>query len=126
MVFVLITALIWAGEQTKTTQNKQAATGTDTQAGGPVDQTGQAIKGDFPDADKDGIPNCQDPDWNRPRNGTGYQYGRRPTDQNRAGTAGCWRETHPYPYGCMRGAGRGPDMRSGRCNRMGRGFGWRG
>ena len=27
----------------------------------------------FRDADSDGIPNCMDPDWYRPQDGTGYQ-----------------------------------------------------
>jgi hypothetical protein len=37
------------------------------------------------DADNDGIPNCQDPDWVRPRDGSGYQskYGYKHKNANK-------------------------------------------
>ncbi len=38
-----------------------------------VDENGDGINDLARDADGDGIPNCQDPDWARPQGGTGYQ-----------------------------------------------------
>lgn len=44
-----------------------------------VDENGDGICDSARDADGDGIPNGQDPDWTRPLDGTGYK------DQNRVG-----------------------------------------
>jgi len=38
-----------------------------------MDQNGDGISDLLRDHDNDGIPNCQDADWTRPQNGTGYQ-----------------------------------------------------
>lgn len=38
-----------------------------------VDQDGDGICDFARDHDNDGIPNCQDPDWSRPQDGTGYK-----------------------------------------------------
>lgn len=38
-----------------------------------MDQDGDGIDDRQRDHDNDGIPNCQDPDWTRPGDGTGYQ-----------------------------------------------------
>jgi len=37
-----------------------------------VDENGDGINDFARDHDNDGIPNCQDPDWTRPEDGTGY------------------------------------------------------
>ncbi len=37
------------------------------------DENGDGIHDGFRDHDNDGIPNCQDPDWVRAQDGTGYQ-----------------------------------------------------
>ena len=37
-----------------------------------VDENGDGISDFARDHDNDGIPNCQDPDWTRPEDGTGY------------------------------------------------------
>ena len=42
-----------------------------------MDENGDGISDNYRDFDGDGIPNCQDPDWNRPYNGQGYQKGDR-------------------------------------------------
>jgi hypothetical protein len=44
-----------------------------------MDQNGDGINDFQRDHDNDGIPNCQDPDWTRPEDGTGYknQLGRK-------------------------------------------------
>jgi hypothetical protein len=44
-----------------------------------VDENGDGINDRARDADGDGIPNGQDPDWVKPEDGTGYK------EQNRAG-----------------------------------------
>lgn len=41
-----------------------------------VDENGDGVCDYFRDFDNDGIPNCQDPDWNRPQDGTGNQFRR--------------------------------------------------
>jgi hypothetical protein len=38
-----------------------------------VDENGDGINDLAKDADGDGIPNCQDPDWTRPLDGSGYK-----------------------------------------------------
>ncbi|HNS05616.1 MAG TPA: hypothetical protein PKH53_06400, partial [Candidatus Saccharicenans sp.] len=38
-----------------------------------VDENGDGINDFYRDHDNDGIPNCQDPDWTAPEDGTGYQ-----------------------------------------------------
>jgi len=38
-----------------------------------VDQNGDGICDFARDHDNDGIPNCQDPEWSRPQDGTGYK-----------------------------------------------------
>jgi hypothetical protein len=40
-----------------------------------VDQNGDGINDVYRDHDNDGVPNCQDPEWTRPRDGSGYQGG---------------------------------------------------
>lgn len=47
-----------------------------------VDENGDGINDLAKDADGDGIPNGQDPDWVKPEDGTGYK------EQNRNGAAG--------------------------------------
>ncbi|MBL7082477.1 MAG: hypothetical protein ISS41_02455 [Candidatus Aminicenantes bacterium] len=37
------------------------------------DENGDGISDFARDHDNDGIPNCQDPDWTKPEDGTGYQ-----------------------------------------------------
>ena len=41
-----------------------------------VDENGDGINDLFRDHDGDGIPNCQDPDWAPPKDGSGYRRGR--------------------------------------------------
>lgn len=38
-----------------------------------VDENGDGICDFARDHDNDGVPNCQDPDWARPQNGSGYK-----------------------------------------------------
>lgn len=38
-----------------------------------MDQNGDGINDFLRDHDNDGLPNCQDPDWSRPMDGTGYK-----------------------------------------------------
>jgi hypothetical protein len=58
---------------------------------GFIDENGDGINDLARDSDNDGIPNCLDPDWVRPGEGTGYknQYGYRhqwANVQNRSGS----------------------------------------
>jgi hypothetical protein len=38
-----------------------------------VDENGDGINDMLRDHDNDGLPNCQDPDWTRPQDGSGYK-----------------------------------------------------
>lgn len=42
-----------------------------------IDEDGDGICDNFQDADGDGIPNCEDPDWVKPEDGSGNQFGRK-------------------------------------------------
>jgi len=58
---------------------------------GFIDENGDGINDLARDEDNDGIPNCQDPDWTRPEDGTGYKnrYGYKhqlTNTQNRGGS----------------------------------------
>ncbi len=91
-LLILTAGAVLAQEQTKAEEaNKvqvkaQAQTRTQNQAATQaavksqnrfrtrfVDQNGDGVNDMMRDADGDGIPNCQDPDWTRPQDGTGYQ-----------------------------------------------------
>lgn len=48
-----------------------------------VDENGDGICDFARDHDNDGIPNCQDPDWERPQDGTGNMNGK--SDQSGSG-----------------------------------------
>jgi len=57
-------------------QNKikqQDKTKERTKRGPYVDENGDGINDFYRDHDADGIPNCQDPDWTAPKDGTGYK-----------------------------------------------------
>ena len=54
---------------------------------GFVDEDGDGINDLARDSDNDGIPNCLDPDWVRPRDGKGFQarYGYQHQNVNKQG-----------------------------------------
>lgn len=71
-VSMLITGITFAA-----VDRKEAATGPLTQKNilqryGFIDENADGINDLARDADNDGIPNCIDPDWVRPQDGTGY------------------------------------------------------
>ncbi len=58
-----------------------------------MDQNGDGVNDLYRDHDNDGIPNCQDPDWTRFENGSGYksrfgQAGHQSRMENRGGFHG--------------------------------------
>lgn len=62
---------------------------TENRPGAPLlflDENGDGICDPFRDHDGDGIPNGQDPDWERPLDGDGYQEGKG-VQQDRGGFA---------------------------------------
>jgi hypothetical protein len=98
-----------------------------------IDQNGDGINDLYRDADNDGIPNCQDPDWTRPLDGTGYKGGKGTGQANAAIQAGngkgflgnqgffnqSFRNAQPGSGICCPGCdGTGP---KGKINRKGRG-----
>jgi len=96
MVGFLLVGLAFAVAQEKTQEQAQAKTQVQTQLKAKsqvqtkasyrhryetrfIDENGDGICDIARDADGDGIPNGQDPDWTKPLDGTGYK------DQNRIG-----------------------------------------
>jgi len=67
---------------------------------GFIDEDGDGINDLARDADNDGIPNCMDPDWTRPEDGTGYKnkygYAQRMTHTQNRGVASNF--NHGYNY----------------------------
>lgn len=64
----------------QTPSGNQAQTQAQARAGARmrtpfVDQNGDGINDFYRDYDNDGVPNCQDPDWARPQDGTGFRGG---------------------------------------------------
>ncbi len=93
-----------------------------------MDQNGDGINDFYRDHDNDGIPNCQDPDWQRPEDGSGYknrlgQGGPQKMDQSRAG----FRSGHSWSNASFRNGlkgfgsgicdGTGPKGKTGRKGR---------
>jgi hypothetical protein len=104
-VIALALAILIAG-WTQPTAYSQGANKQQGKAATAVQQQGQKV-GMFDD-DGDGIPNCQDPDYTRPRDGTGKKLGRMHQG---------WR-SGPNCQGC-RGWGMGPRDGSGPRGQMG-------
>ncbi len=76
MLLILGAGLVTAQEQTQAAEaNKvQNKIATQTRARTMfMDQNGDGINDFQRDHDNDGVPNCQDPDWTRPQDGTGYK-----------------------------------------------------
>ncbi len=106
MLFVLGAGLVMAQEkkagdadkvqiktqaQTRTATQEQAATQVRTRARLRtqfIDQDGDGISDLSRDSDNDGIPNCQDPDWTRPEDGTGLKAQKGAGGNNTAAMAG--------------------------------------
>jgi hypothetical protein len=68
---------------------------------GFIDEDGDGINDLARDADNDGIPNCMDPDWTRPEDGTGYknQYGyKHHLAANGQNSGGANNFNHSYNY----------------------------
>jgi hypothetical protein len=78
-----------------------------------VDENGDGICDLFRDHDNDGIPNRQDPDWDRPQDGSGFQNG----NGQRQGQA------HFNGRNAFQNGDRGWSHRSFRNNRSGLGDG---
>lgn len=57
-------------------QGKGQGKGFGRRMGGFVDEDGDGVNDRLMDADKDGVPNCQDSDWVKPQDGTGNKFGR--------------------------------------------------
>jgi len=67
-------ALAFATTTEKTSGQPQAISQKElVQRFGFIDENGDGINDLARDADNDGIPNCMDPDWTRPEDGTGYK-----------------------------------------------------
>jgi hypothetical protein len=79
---------------------------------GFVDNDGDGFNDLAPDADGDGIPNGQDPDYVRPQDGTGNQFGGRGNAINNGNSVRNWYgQMHKWFYGGSdegRGNGNGP------------------
>ena len=67
---------------------------------GFIDEDGDGINDLARDADNDGIPNCLDPDWTRPEDGTGYKnkYGYKHQLANTQNHGGANNFNYSYNY----------------------------
>lgn len=101
-------------DQSKTqTANKNAR--------GFVDLNGDGINDNAADSDNDGVPNCQDPDYKRPLDGTGNKYMKGNAHQNKTGKGGFGPGdgTGQSGVGPQDGSGYGPGTRSENCDGTG-------
>lgn len=76
LLLILGAGLSLAQAQTKAQEANKVQSKIATQAQTRtkfMDQNGDGINDLYRDHDNDGIPNCQDPDWTRPQDGTGYK-----------------------------------------------------
>lgn len=80
----LSVALAYAASTGTETAKSQSTSKFVLQQYGFVDEDGDGINDLARDADNDGIPNCMDPDWVRPQDGTGYQNRHGGRNQNGA------------------------------------------
>lgn len=72
MLLILGASLVFAqSRETNQVQSKQAV--QERLRLKFMDQNGDGINDFLRDHDNDGLPNCQDPDWSRPMDGTGYK-----------------------------------------------------
>jgi hypothetical protein len=85
-----------------------------------MDQNGDGICDFTRDHDNDGIPNCQDADWKRPQDGTGYmnQFGKKGGNQAGPGWNNSSFRNQQGPFGSGVCDGTGP---KGKATRRGRG-----
>ncbi len=85
-----------------------------------IDQNGDGICDTLRDSDNDGIPNCQDPDWKRPQDGSGYksQFGKKSGNQAGPGWNKSSFRNQQGPFGAGICDGTGP---KGKATRRGRG-----
>jgi len=82
MLAVLGSGLAVAQEK-RQTQARSAKTAKSQVRTMFMDQNGDGINDFRRDHDNDGIPNCQDKDWSRPEDGTGYKNRFARTDNGR-------------------------------------------
>lgn len=97
---------------------------------GFIDENGDGINDLGRDADNDGIPNCLDPDWTRPEDGTGYKnkYGYKHQTANTQNHGGANNFNHNYLWNNNWGGGNstntcdntGPNGNQGRNRKTGR------
>ncbi|MCI0512246.1 hypothetical protein L0128_03445 [candidate division KSB1 bacterium] len=74
---------------------------------GFIDEDGDGICDYYQDADGDGIPNCQDPDWTKPLNGTGNQHGKMKAGRQGNNGAANWGNGQKSGHGSCDGNGLG-------------------
>ncbi len=93
---------------------------------GFIDEDGDGINDLARDADNDGIPNCMDPDWTRPEDGSGYKnkygYMHQMTQHQNQGNASNFNHSYNYVWNNNWGDGNGTNVcnNTGPNGRMGR------
>jgi hypothetical protein len=82
--------------QVRTQSQSQTRTATQTRTMF-FDQNGDGICDAIRDHDNDGVPNCQDPDWQPPKDGTGYKTPAGPVvTKNQFGNSAALRGARPF------------------------------
>ncbi|MGQ9673255.1 MAG: hypothetical protein ACUVV5_08980 [Candidatus Aminicenantales bacterium] len=76
LTIFLASGILLAQEQSQAAETNRVQTKTKAEVQTRMmfmDQNGDGINDVYRDHDDDGIPNCQDPDWKRPEDGSGYK-----------------------------------------------------
>ena len=125
-------------EQSKTQERKEVQNEVKTQVQAQakerirtrlmfVDENNDGISDFARDHDNDGIPNCQDPDWTPPEDGSGYMYRHKNASEankfeyrNRFYISKGWnKESFRYGYSYRAGGARGASESRGKAQKQG-------
>ncbi len=128
ILIVVAAPLAFAADEKASSSNQQPGPKAILQQFGFVDEDGDGINDLARDADNDGIPNCTDPDWTRPQDGTGYmnRFGGKHQNANQQngglynhGNNHRWNNNwaNGNPNFCNQGSPSGRNNRNRRANR---------
>ncbi|HUU04555.1 MAG TPA: hypothetical protein VMZ49_01630 [Patescibacteria group bacterium] len=101
LAVIAVAAIAFAAENEKVPVPAQTISQKElVQRFGFIDENGDGINDLARDADNDGIPNCLDPDWVCPKDGSGYknQYGYKHQNANIQNRGGSSHFAYSYNY----------------------------
>jgi hypothetical protein len=121
MIFGAILVIALSVEVSAQQQNQNQNQNINQYSKGFVDVNGDGINDKATDSDGDGIPNCQDPDFVRPQDGSGSKFMKGNIYKNSTGKGGYGPGdgTGNSGVGPRDGTGNGPGGTSGNCDGTG-------